>query len=651
MMQKANELAIWEGQPLTPMEFHSKLVDDFYAESQKYMDLVKDEANKLSHPNRDNFSPNTEGDDAYDRAMYMFNQRKSSKIKEEKENVELIKRMIAYYTPFTMVAYEGNLGYFLGYKIDSTSKRFKYSKGSIEFVFAFLSKYPLLYTKLTTNLEDLLVMKTKDNKLKLLKYTITGPVNDEEALIIDAWKPQIYKRIIRRFLSGNILSGIVEATKRKKEGQFKTWALTRFTNIDGSYNTAIELKYEFQLPDYTQIYTSQEVLSVASDNANMYDYVSNKIQLSTGTQFVVIDDYKSKRVSFQDIYPIWNIETEKICDRAIAILKRNIQTLNNNKYVDTDIIQFEVIQSYLLKEDKNTNKKTEVQRLPKDKLYNKLFHDQDFEAMFSNNLITKNPEKKIIKYSFALVKDSKGEWTTKYNDFKVYIKRYEFKQSDVVNITNFLNELYKKYEVSFNFRSDIAGYFNVKSQSDSFDEEKKDQNVQVFPKGEYEYRFLKQVSKDIYDAIPFKIKDSDSGAYGGVILEEPLIPTMLKPYEMKPYKFQNEIYVKLTLAVLNDLDKSTFVKELEDLASKDDDYEVGKYVRDFISARTVGPIYFFGDLRISDYGQIFKEFALKKDLSKLLLKYEEEVVAAKQVKSQVNYDDAENFIIKLLGLI
>lgn len=655
MMQKANELAIWEGQSLTPLEFYNNLVDDFYAESKKYMDLVKDEADKLSHPNRDDFSPNTDGDDAYARAMFMFNQRKSGKITKEKEDVELIKRMIAYYKPFTMVAFQGNLGYFLGYKIDSTSKRFKYSKGSIEFVFAFLSKYPLFYPKLTTNLEELLAMKTKDNKLKLSNFTWTGPVTDVEAKIISDWKPQIYKRIIRRFLSGNILSGIVEASKRKKEGQFKTWSLTRFTNIDGSYSTAIELKFDFELPDYTEIKTSLENLSVAADNANMYDYISSKIQVSTGTQFVTVKDYQVHKVTFQNIYPIWNIESEKICDRAIAIVKRTIQTFDNNKYVDTNVIEFEIIQSYLIKEDKDTNQKKEIQRSTKDKLYNKLYHDQDFEDMFSNNLITKTPVKRIIQYAFHQYKDAKGEIATKYNDFKVYIKRYEFKLSDVDGIKDFMNELYKKYEISFNFRSDIAGYFNVKPQSDTFDEKKKDQYVQIFPDGEYEYRFLRQVSKDVYEAIPAKIRDSDSGAYGGVILQLPLLPNMLPSFEMKPHKFQNEIYVKLTLAVLNDSDKATFVKELEDLASKDDDYEVGEYVRKFLAQRTVGNVngYFFGDLRISDYGKIFKEFALKKDLSKLLLEYEEEIVetTTKKVKTQVNYDDAETFIIKLLGLI
>jgi hypothetical protein len=655
MLEKANELAVWDGQALQPMEAYSKLLEDFLIESKHYKDFVKQEAENLAHPTRDDFAKDQDGEDAYDRAMYMFEAKKNAKINRESEDVELIKRMLIYFKPFTKIVYGwGGLGMFLGYKIQSTSKRFKYTKGSIQFVFAFL-QYPLLYLKLTTNLEDLLAIK--DTSTSIFSGGKLAVFAENDSKKIDDWRPVLNRRVIRRFFAGNILSGIVEAAKQKKEGKFNTWALTRFNNIDGSINTAIELKFEKELPKDVEINVDNTNLAVAAGNSNTYDYVT-KVPISTGTTFEVSSQYGYYRVRFQDIYPIWNIETEKIADRAICIVKRKMQiySADERKYIDRDIIQFEVIQSYIVTELKDTRQKLEKARKVGEKLYNNLYHDQEFESMFVDHLITKDPQKKVIQYAFMSYKDpkDKSKYSSKYNDLKAYIKTYQFLESDVNNINVFLNEIYKKYEISFNFRSDVGAYFNVETQVDTFDTSKKEQQVQVYPNGEYEYRFIRNVSQNVLDAIPNLIRKSDEGAYGGVVLVQPLMPNMLPSYEMKPYKFDSEIYVKLTLAVFSDEDKSQFIKQLEDLADvkNADAYEIGEFVKSFLTQRTVGTIYFFGDLRISDYGKIFQEYALKQDLSKLIFNVDEEAyVVPKQVKNEVNLDDAESFIIKLWSLI
>ena len=76
---------------------------------------------------------------------------------------------------------------------------------------------------------------------------------------------------------------------------------------------------------------------------------------------------------------------------------------------------------------------------------------------------------------------------------------------------------------------------------------------------------------------------------------------------------------------------------------------IGNYVRSFLSDRTVGTIYFFGDLRISEYGSIFREYALKQDLKDLAFE-EEEIITEREIKTRINMDDAENFIITLWNL-
>ena len=647
--QKANELAVWEGQNLTPLEFYTKFVEDYIKESTKAQDLLREDLNNMTSPNPDDYPKTEEGKDKYDRAVFMFEARKSAKLQTQREAIANTKAFLSFFKPFTKVYYEGNLGMFIGYKIKQTGTKFKYTDGNIEFIFCFLSKYPILHLKLSSNGDELKAIRDSS---QLFLGAQSFKFGQSDMAKIDDWRPNLNRRQVRRFMSGNILSGIVEANKRKKQGDFRSWALTRFTNIDGSIATAIELKFERDLPDDARIRVTTEQLAVAADNTNTYSYIE-EIPESYGTTFDVSQGY----VRNQNIYPIWNVEGEKICDRAICIVHRRPYMRNaNGEGQYQDIVQFEVMQSYVVQTIKETKQKVMKERKEGEKLYNKLYHDQEFQQMFSEHLVTKTPERTKIDYAFARIKDTKDKngYTTKYNEFNTYIKRYEFKLSEREAIVSFLSELYKRYDVSFNFRSDVAEYFNVEAQSDLFDPSKKEQ-VRAFPDGEYQYRFMRRVSDNVLEAIPNLIRKTFDGAYGGVVLSQPLMPNMLPSFEMKPFKFANEIYVKLTLAVLSDEDKSEFVKRLEEMAEVNDDdaFTIGEYVRGFLAQRSVGTTYFFGDLRVSEYGNIFREYALKQDLEKLVLEErgEDVVVEAKPVKTQVTLDDAENFIIKLYQLI
>lgn len=645
--QKANELAVWEGQALTTAEFYTKFVADYIKESTKAQELLRIDLDNTTSPDADDYPKTPEGQDKYDRAVFMFEARKSARLQKQREEIANTKSFLSFFKPFTKVFYEGNLGMFIGYKIKQTGTKFKYTDGNIEFIFCFLSKYPILQLKLSSNKDELKAIRDSS---QLFMGAQTFKFGQSDAEKIDDWKPVLNRRQIRRFMAGNILSGIVEANKRKQEGDFRTWALTRFTNIDGSIATAIELKFERDLPNDARIRATSQPLAVAADNVNTYSYIQ-EIPESTGTTFDVSQGY----VRNQNIFPIWNLEGEKICDRAICIVHRKPYMRNpNGEFQYQDVVQFEVMQSYVIQIMKDTKQRVVKERKDGEKLYNKLYHDQVFQEMFADHLINKNPERTKIDYAYLRIKDNKDAYTSKYNDFNTYIKCYEFKLSEREAIQQFLSEIYKKYDISFNFRSDVAEYFNVEAQSDLYDPAKKEQ-ISAFPDGEYQYRFIRRVADNTLEAIPNLVRKTFDGAYGGVVLSQPLMPNMLPSFEMKPYKFSNEIYVKLTLAVLSDEAKSEFVKRLEEMAEINDDdaFAIGEYVRSFIAQRSVGATYFFGDLRTSEYGNIFREYALKQDLEKLVLEEIEDdvLVEAKPVKTQVTLDDAENFIIKLYQLI
>jgi len=654
--QRAKELSVWDGQPVEPTEFYSKFFKDYLAESKK-MDEAFEKQMDSHAPNRDDFDKTKEGQDKYDTAYKMFLTHKKERIDEHKAKNDIVKGLILFFKPYTKVTYKGNLGIFLGYKIKKSDTKFKYTAGNIEFVFCFLSRYPILYLKATTGYEDLLAIKQESQLL----FQTDLVENERKAAVskIDDWKPDLNKRIIRAFLVGNILSGIIEADKRKKEDKISSWSLNRFFNIDGSVTTGIELRFNADLPDTATIRVSGEQLSVAADNQNMFEYIKG-LPDSTGTDFPQKDGTNSRNVVIQNIFPIWNVESDKLIDRAICVISKPFTYTNpdTGEQVDTNLVEFQILQKYKISEVKLTKQKI-IKDVEKGQVgYNELFHDEAFELMFSDYLVTTTPERRTIKYAFRRNPTPKNPDGGLYFDYNCYIKRYQFVISQEQEIKEFLSELYKKYEASFNFRSSVGDYYNIEEQADPYTPtiEGRKQQVRAFPEGEYQYRFTRIVPELVYTSIPYKIERTSDSTYGGVILSQPLLPNMLPSFDMKPYRLPNEIYVKLALSVLDDDSKSKFVKTLEEMAevNNDDAYTIGDYVRKFLTERSVDTLYFFGDLRISEFGNIFREFALKQDLEKIIIEERGEVpeeIITIPAKKEVTLEDAENFIIKILQQI
>ena len=660
--QKANELAVWNKQPMKPTEFYDKFFTDYDDETNKAAKAFEKELNDNAPLIKD-FPKTKEGQEKYDKAYQNFLVHKQERLDRQKFINKEMRALLLFFKPYTKVTYRGNNGMFIGYKIKKSDTKFKYSAGNIEFVFCFLSRYPILYLKTTTGLQDLKDIRTSSQMFFQTNYQVAE--KDIAIKKIDDWKPDLNKRIIRAFLIGNILSGIVEADRRKKDDKIDSWALNRFFNIDGSVTTGIELKFDSELPDTAKILVSGEQLTVSADNFNMYEYIKG-LPDSTGVDF----KQGSQQIQ-QTIFPVWNAESDKLVDRAICIVSRPFTYTKpasvvgdpsgvvsiTPEIVDTNVIVFEILQKYKVEVIKLTRQKVYKDFKKGEKAYNELFYDQEFELMFSQYLMSKIPERTNIKYAYRRNPTSKNPDGGIHYDYNCYIKRYKFLVTDEVEINAFLNELYKKYDANFNFRSNVADYYNIEEQGDMFKPSitGKAEQVRSFPEGEYQYRFMKNIPDSVYAAIPYKIARTTDSVYGGVTLTQPLLPNLLPSFDMKPYRFPNDIYIKLALSILDDESKSKFVKTIEDMAEvkNEDAYAIGEYVRKFLTDRSVDITYFFGDLRISEFGSIFREFALKQDLEKIIIEErgEEPVIEAIPSKKQVTLEDAENYIIKLLQQI
>jgi hypothetical protein len=619
VQQKVTELStLPDGRTLPPREFHISLIEDYQAEWERSQAILLENYRTTSEPKREDFDDG----ETYMVAMERFVAREGALRIREREDKNKMLDLMRFFIPNKPVQFEGNDGIFVGYKIKDTGSRFKYSNGSIEFIFCFLSKYPVLHFKVSSDYET----------LNLIKNVTSLFAGDKLNRAVQEWKPDYNKRTIKRFLSGNILSGIIEANKKKSSGEITSWALTRFTNIDGTLNTAVQLKFEKDLPATTVIQSSSQTLSITSDNVDFIDYV------------------KMIPNSYDDIYPIWNIENDKTIDRSICILKKRRYGSPNT----SDVVTVEVFQQYV--KDKNGLIKEIV--IPPTGVvparYNDIYHDNLLLDRYREYQID-NGVKKTIEYGKKVTfeKSKTGgspTFRTNFNKMTVNVKSYNFDIATTEGyeaIKNFFKELHNMYDLAFNFRSSNSEYYNIQNQADIFDPAKKVENKKTFEEGVYQYRFIRKVSDAIVDSIPNIINRTYEGANGGVDLNYPLTPSLLPSYEMKPYRFPNEVMIKLVFSVLNDAQKQEFAKKLEEKAETEDAYEIGQYVSSYLSDKTVNIIYFVGDLRTSEYGLIFKEYALKNDVKQIFFEEKEEMVQ-KDAKTKVTFEDAEKFLFALI---
>jgi hypothetical protein len=388
---------------------------------------------------------------------------------------------------------------------------------------------------------------------------------------VEDWRPDLDKRVIRRFLTGNILSGIVEGNKRKDKDEINNWSLTRFTNIDGSVQTAIELKYGTEITDRFTI--RNQDLAVACDNEQIINFFNKIEAIANRSNDPIIYGESSGFLQF-----VWNTPNNNLCladtvqDRMICVLKRRGGPVVISGETP-NYFEIQIVQPYSIKKDGSIKDVDD-----KSTLWNKLYNDEEFLSRYESKLVSlfgSNTERITIKYAVKRIWDADSRtWSNKLPKYNVSMKRYRFKvgdEQDELLLKEFLEELYKKYEVSFNFRTQQAeNIYNIETRPDTFDPSKKEEKTETFEEGDYQYRFIKKpFNEELVQGIPNFKERTFEGIFGGVVLSRPLSPLSLPSYDIKPFRFKGEVLIKLAISVLKDLDKAIFLKELEDRAEKE----------------------------------------------------------------------------------
>lgn len=607
MMEKADALANAITPGATKTEVHRNILRDFIS---KYEAYKEDTLNNIRSgmPVRSNF----DDQEAYDKAVSLLETRINFTAQALLTQKVEMSNMLQYFTPLRKVAYRGNLGIFIGYKIKDSGAKFKYSKGSVEFIFCFLNRYPILHLKLSSDKEDLDAIVEESNAV------FAAGTSSNSRMAFDAvsqWRPNVNQRIIRRFMSGNILSGIVEANKQKKEKLIRNFKLVRYTNSDSSMSTAIELKYDYDIREQDKIKESSTPLSVACNNERFFEYLK-QIPFSS---------------SYQTI-PIWDDKLH------VALYKKD---WNGQEMLFVNVI------GYLYK-DQLVNSTS--------KNYNPIYVDTELENRFREaytpNQVNPN-EKEYIDY-FPKYSSQKQDGQISIVESvasrrAVLVKKYLFDmEKDMGSIRDFFTELYARHEVLFNFRASMDDYYFIEPQADTFNPATQEEASITFMTGEYEYKFSKLTPDSLAMSIPGFVRKTNVGYYGGVILDKPLTPTMLPSYNLKPYGLSNDIMIGLFMSQLTNTDKAEFRQNLRDKAERGNDLETGQYIERFIRTKSVPVVYFFGDMKPADYGRLFSDYILDKDFSTLQFDTTDTVREIKPLKEQVTFEDAQNFLIYLL---
>ena len=471
--------------------------------------------------------------------------------------------------------------------------------------------------------------------------------------------------MVKRFYTGNILSGIVRANEEKAKGG-PAWQLARFTNLDGSQTTAVQLMVDSRIIEQFIPNAATLPLSVSTGSPRFIKYLE---EMPISKELNAPINLVNGKDVFTSTIPIWNIPNsklivaEKYTARAVSIVKTQLEAKN----IYYPIVNIMVFQNYVVTKtmtniiDPFGDYVKDIVPKPdgtKPDRWNYLYHDSVLEFNYKKYLTDEGRQK--IKYAKIFVgTDAKGADSYNFdfqagNPYNTLVKKYSFNllnQQDLDDLKSFLLYLSDKYQVSFNFKSSAAAYLNTPIFQDVSEEQlKKTAPKEKFEVGDYIYQFISKPSDNLITQIPEVKETRPGGAYGQVVLKLPLTPTQCFTFKLVPIYVPNIVYVKMALLVMNDMQKAEFISELQKIANSATALEVGDFVEDFLDFSVPIDFFFGGEysgMNKYEIGKVFQDYALNKDISQMLENTEKVTKAPLIPKDKVTFEDAERFLMFL----
>ena len=606
----------------TPEEYQKSLIADYKKEFGEYVTNLVAE---YPMPVRKDFKSKEE----FEKAVAEVEAKKTERVIRETEHSEKVLQILDRYRPnqdyivpditdfgIWLEEYAGKnngakpdpnkepslirkcksyLGKFLGYNINSKSK-FKYSGGSIEMIFGFISEVKKITLKPTT-----LFM------FDMLQWIPirTSMMLDEERVRIDEWEVEKEKRTVGRFLTGNVIDALRIAEARKKQGIITSYKYIKFTTSEGDIRNAVSLRFA----DYVPLRVDDIQTSVPCVN-RIFERA--------------IEDFKCEG---------------KVCDYALSMnsgyTERFLAISSRDSEGNPITLVKLVIIGEKLKHDAKNNTYKPVERGEKYK--SKFFNDENLKRF-----IKSNPIKSIKQYP---------DYTLAKKDLQYFtVEEYLFSDnSDKKGLYNYLDEIAK---LAFQFRTGASSPEDIKfrpdpiKESDSSEREKKEDREE----GEFEYFNIEQYNPEDKN-IPY-YKSHRAGEFQWIITTSKILKPLeaitfsLNPLNLSEKQMANMFFSKFTPREFAD-----FKEKIEEIYNRSKNYLlVGLEVSKIGKQKYGSSNYIFGKLAKSPnvLGELIYQYISSDEIKLKTTEQEAKEVKKEEYKveiKQINQSNIEDYLI------
>jgi hypothetical protein len=615
---------------MTPEEYQKFLLEDYVKEFDIYINNTINEEYPL--PDRKDYSSKED----YEKAVELVEIKKAERIVREQEHSEKVYNILKRYRPNgdfivpdmeDFIAWMENyqskndgakpnsnkepslikncgayLGKFLGYNIVSKSK-FKYSGGSIEMIFAFISEIKKIVLKPTTPI-----------MFDLLEWIPirTSFMLGEESVRIDEWKVDNEKRTVGRFLTGNIVDALRIAEARKKQGIITSYKYTKFTTSENDIRNGVSLRF--------------------GDN-----YIPLKVDdIQTSIPCVT--------KPFQDALEKMDCVSEsrgskKVCDYALSMNSGYSERFLAEEITDSDDNDVIVIKLIIIGERLKRDAKTGATKSMEkgEKYKSKFFKDKNLQRFIKSTPV--ESVKNLPDYTLAK-KDLQ------------YFRVEEYYLNDNTDKEGLFNYMYEIGKLSFQFRAGTISPEDIKFKTDSLSERKGGEEEQKRDEGMFEY-FNIEMYEPLDKNIPYYVSHRNGEFQYIITTSKMLTPIETITFSLNPYNLTEKQMGSNFFSKFTPRETQDFIEEVNKLYKGDNNYfNVGLYVAKIAKQKYASSNYIFGKLArsINVMGEIIYQYVNSEEIKLKTTEKEAKEVREQEYKVEIkpmNSTNIEDYLILL----
>ncbi len=580
-------------------------------------EYLKNQIDLLKKPVRTDFSDELE----YNLAERAYQQKKSAKEAEVREDLQELLEVINFFKPdkpikipaniddFNIVEdlfnessvsnrFSFNRGKFVGYKLRVADG--KYTRGSIEMVFAQLDNEPKVVFRPTKRFID------------ALYWMMDNQPNSAEIAFINEWRVDSEQRDIARIITGNILNGygVANDEMSRNPEKWKAIRFTRFTTNDGN-SLRVGIRMIKADPKANLELTPQNAVLITPINS---------------------DDVKSA---------VRNLGYERFIENSESnVFIKNIGSALSGEELTT-FYQLVVVLGRPMENDLYTlSPRSPIKKSP-------LYDDELF--LKSSPLLPM--ERKIVEKRHQWGDGSRRQ--DKIIKLMAHVVDFADNDEGWGLVKPYLDYAYEKEKIKFELRGSYG--VDVYDQKDVYGETTQD--VQSSDSKQYKYYPVQpfNMSSKPAEFVRYEKNETSPDGFGVVYLSKIIPPVKAMSYGLAPMELTIPEMFGFYMSQLSEQSQRDAVEEMNKMInSGEKDVRIGNYA---VKKLPLGmDVFTFGDLAIYQIGSIFRNYlsgnvsAEISEQSQQELTEEEKQIVEDYEESYsvpINWNSAQDFIILL----